>query len=130
MSDILIGQLAETISTQLGKWGKDVEDEVKQAVDDTMKTLVSNTKRDAPVRKTNGGDYRKAISSKVTINKNGEYQKTWYVKPPHHRLAHLLENGHEARDGTWVDARPHIGDNANEAIITFNRRVREAIKNA
>lgn len=130
MDNVKIDQLAETISKQLGKWSKDIEQEVKQAVDDTMKTLVANTKRDAPVRKNNGGDYKNAISSKVTQNKGGEYQKTWYVKPPHHRLAHLLEHGHAKRGGGWVDGRPHIGKNAEIARQEFENKVKEAIKNA
>lgn len=126
MSDIQIDKLAETISTGLQKWSREVEGEVKKAVDETMKELVSNTKRDAPVKT---GDYKKSISSKVTVNKDGEYQKTWFVKPPHYRLAHLLENGHAKRGGGRVEARKHIGKNAEIAREEFERKVREAIRN-
>lgn len=125
--DTQINDLAESISSQLGKWSHEVEDEVKKAVDETMKTLVANTKRDAPVKT---GDYKKAISSKVTINRDGEYQKTWYVKPPFYRLTHLLEKGHAKRGGGRVNPREHIGKNAQLAHQEFENKVKEAIKNA
>lgn len=127
MANVKIDQLAETLATQLGKWSKDVEQDVKKAVDDTMKTLVANTKRDAPVKT---GDYKNAISSKVTQNKGGEYQKTWYVKAPHYRLTHVLEKGHAKRGGGRVQPREHIGKNAEIARQEFENKVKEAIKNA
>ena len=126
MSDIQIDQLAETISTGLQKWSRGIEENVKVAVDETMKKLVADTKRDAPVKT---GDYKKAISSKVTSNKDGEYQKTWFVKAPHYRLTHLLENGHAKRGGGRVEPRKHIGKNAETARLEFEKRLREAIRN-
>ena len=128
MDNIQIDQLAKTLSNHLGKWSKDVEENVRKAVDDTMKTLVSNTKRDAPV---DTGKYQGAISSKVTIKKDGEYQKTWYVKAPHYRLTHVLEKGHKKRGSSEkVDPRPHIEKNAEIAKRDFENKVREAIRNA
>lgn len=128
MANVQIDQLASTLASELGKWNEDVQKNVKKAVDDTMKELVANTKRDAPV---DTGKYKTAISSKVTINKDGEYQKTWYVKPPHYRLTHVLEKGHKKRggDGT-VAARPHIKKNEEIAKRDFENRVKGAIENA
>lgn len=128
MANVQIDQLASTLATELGKWNKNVQQNVKKAVDDTMKELVANTKRDAPV---DTGKYRGAISSKVTINKDGEYQKTWFVKSPHYRLTHVLEKGHKKRGSSeTVDPRPHIKKNEEIAKRDFNKRVEEAIKNA
>lgn len=127
MGEIEIDELSTAISSGLKNWSKDVEIKVKKAVDDTMKTLVDNTKRDAPV---DTGDYKKAIASKVTMSKGGEYQKTWYVKPPHYRLTHLLEHGHAKRGGGWVESRAHIGKNAEIARRDFEQKVKEAIENA
>lgn len=130
MTNINIDQLADSITSTLSKWSDEVENNIKQAVDESMKELVDTTKRDAPVRVPNGGDYKRSISSKVTISKDHEYQKTWFVKAPHYRLTHLLEKGHQKRGGGWVDARPHIGNNAERVKQQFELKVKEAIKNA
>ena len=127
MDNVKIDDLAEAISIGLKNWSREVEVNVKKAVDDTMKELVANTKRDAPV---DTGDYKKAISSKVTINKDGEYQKTWFVKAPHYRLTHLLEYNHAKRGGGQTQARPHIKQNELIAQQDFEKRVKEAIENA
>ena len=128
MVNVQIDQLATTLSTQLTKWNKNVEENIKKAVDDTMKQLVADTKRDAPVRT---GKYKESISSKVTIKKNGEYQKTWYVKAPRYRLTHVLEKGHKKRGSSeTVDPRLHIGKNAEIAKRDFETKVKEAINNA
>ena len=128
MANVQIDQLATTLSTNLTKWSKNVEENVRKAVDDTMKQLVADTKRDAPVRT---GDYKNSISSKVTIKKNGEYQKTWYVKAPKYRLTHVLEKGHKKRGGNGnVSPRLHIEKNAEVAKRDFENKVKEAINNA
>ena len=127
MANIPIDKLAESISSTLGKWSTEVEAQIKNAVDDSMKELVDSTKRDAPVLT---GSYKRNISSKVTINKNHEYQKTWYVKAPDYRLTHLLEKGYEKKNGGRVQPREHIGKNAERVKQQFEMKVKEAIENA
>ena len=128
MANIPIDKLAESIASTLGKWSTEVEEQIKNAVDDSMKELVDSTKRDAPVLT---GSYKRHISSNVTINKDHEYQKIWYVKAPDYRLTHLLEKGYEKKNGDGrVQPREHIGKNAERIKQQFEIKVREAIENA
>lgn len=126
MANIQINQLAESISSTMEKWSTEVEEQIKNAVNDCMKDLVESTKRDAPVLT---GSYKRNISSKVTLSKNHEYQQTWYVKAPDYRLTHILEKGYQKKNGGRVQPREHIGKNAERVKQQFEQKVKEAIEN-
>lgn len=63
---------------------------------------------DGPNKSTAKGAYKK--SWKYTVDRErGKITVTVHAKSPHHRLTHLLENGHLNRDGTTRSrAIPHI----------------------
>lgn len=127
MANVQIDKLANSISSTLSKWSTEVEEQIKNVVDDSMKDLVESTKRDAPVLT---GSYKRHISSKVTLSKDHEYQQTWYVKAPDYRLTHILEKGYQKRNGGRVQPREHIGKNAERVKQQFEKKVKEAIENA
>lgn len=124
---INIGDLADEIASTLSGYTEDVAEGVKASVDETMKELVADTKKDAPVR---SGRYKKAIASKVRFEDNYEKRVTWYVKKPYYALSHLLEKGHAKRGGGRVKAYPHVAKNEEKAIADFEDRVKEVIRNA
>ena len=124
---INIGDIADTIARELSTYTKEVADGVKAAADTTAKELLNNTRADAPVR---SGDYKKAMAIKTRHESNYEKRLTWYVKPPHYRLTHLLEKGHAKRGGGRVKAYPHVAKNEEKAIADFEDRVKEVIRNA
>lgn len=129
-NSIKIGDLEKTINKELTLYCEDVTEKIKQASDDVMKDLVKNTKQDAPVRKTkNGGQYKKAISSKTSYESKRAKINVWYVKPPHYRLSHLLENGHATRNGGRTKAFKFISKNEEIAVKDYEKKVLEAIKN-
>ena len=124
---INIGDLANEIANTLSGYTENVAEGVKVAVDETMKELVADTKKDAPER---SGRYKKAIASKVRFEDNYEKRVTWYVKKPFYALSHLLEKGHAKRGGGRVKAYPHIENNREKAEARFTERVKEVIRNA
>lgn len=124
---INIGDLAAEIANTLSGYTENVAEGVKVAVDETMKELVADTKKDAPER---SGRYKKAIASKVRFEDNYEKRVTWYVKKPFYALSHLLEKGHAKRGGGRVKAYPHIENNREKAEARFTERVKEVIRNA
>lgn len=124
---IKIGEIANEIANTLSGYTVQVADGVKAAADETMKELVADTKKDAPTR---SGDYKKAMAIKTRHESNYEKRLTWYVKPPHYRLTHLLEKGHAKRGGGRVKAYPHVAKNEEKAIADFEDRVKEVIRNA
>lgn len=124
---IKIGEIANEIANTLSGYTVNVAEGVKVAVDETMKELVADTKKDAPER---SGQYKKAIASKVRFEDNCEKRVTWYVKKPFYALSHLLEKGHAKRGGGRVKAYPHIENNREKAEARFTERVKEVIRNA
>lgn len=126
MAGVKIDDIADEIAATLASYTASVSEGVKSAADETMKELVKDTKAAAPVRY---GKYKKAISSKVMFENDGEKRLVWYVKSPHHRLAHLLEKGHAKRGGGRVRAYPHIYQNAENANKQFEERVKKVIEN-
>ena len=114
MSDkVAIDGLNDAIQNALHDYGEDAEDAVKDTVKEVSKKTRDIVKSNAPVRKTNGGDYKKSISDRQVKNQKGEYIKIVYSKAPHYRLTHLLEHGHLTRNGMKkTRAFPHfkLGD--------------------
>lgn len=115
----------------LDKYCRNVADEVRAAVDDTMKDMVSETKANAP---SQSGKYHDCISSKLRSNYRYNvmmrYTKVWYVKSPRYRLAHLLDKGHKNRNGTWCDGDGHIANATDHAKAALERRLKDAIQSS
>lgn len=126
MSNIQIGELAETIARNLTAYSKEVAEGVKEAVDETADELLNNTRADAPEE---SGKYKKAMRIKTAYESATEKRKVWYVAAPRHTLAHLLEDPHKTRSGGTTRAFPHIRKNAEKATKDFTQRVEEVIKN-
>ncbi|MDD2954352.1 MAG: HK97 gp10 family phage protein [Parabacteroides sp.] len=125
-----MSELADTLTKALIDYGEQVDKLVDEKAKATMKELVSNTKKDAPVNSLSDGEhYRDQISSKTL--KSGSHSKSylWYVNGDKYRLAHLLNNGHALRNGGRIPGDNHITRNAQVAIDNYEREVKEAIQN-
>lgn len=122
-----IGGIADAIASELSGYTKEVAEGVKAVVDETAEELLQNTRADAPSRY---GKYKKAMAIKKRHESDYEKRVTWYVKPPHYRLSHVLEKGHAKRGGGRVRAYPHIEKNEAKAKEKFEKRVKEVTQNA
>ena len=122
-----IENIADNISDLLSSYSEGITKEVKLATDNVMKTMVKDTKRDAKVRR---GRYKKSIASKVVYENEYKKVRVWYVKDPEYRLAHLLNNGHFAKNKkTFIKGDKHISKNEYKAVKEFEKRVKEVVSN-
>lgn len=97
----------------------------KKAVDE----LVRITKDTAPYDvKNHGTHFVDCITSATEMRSLGNVY-IWYVKPPCHRLTHLLVHGHEARDGSRVRGDPFLCNAWDRVQKQYVDSVEEAVKN-
>ena len=106
-------EVKETVEDGIIKIGEEAVAEVKllspeyEGADRTSKTGKHYHTKNKEMKYPKGSYKR---SWKCTVEKErGKIQVTVHAKSPHHRLTHLLENGHLNRDGTTRSkAIPHI----------------------
>lgn len=87
---------SKALNDVLVNYTADVRKIVKSNVDKSMTKLVKASKDKANERT---GKFKKHIASKVTSQSATAYSKTWYVSGGQYRLTHLLEKGHQLRQG-------------------------------
>lgn len=125
--NISIDNLAEAITDELKLYEKNVNEGIRKQVDKSMRQLVQETKGTAPVghRKKH---YRDSITSKVTKQGLREYEKTWYVRGSDYRLSHLLNNGHQLRDGGRYPGTQFITKASISVIKDFEEALKEVLQ--
>lgn len=126
MSNTRPEDLAEALGEVLGMYHEDVTQTINDLSNDAAKQLVKRTRATAP--KGARGSFKKNIASrKLATSPNGD-TFVWYVKPPDHRLTHLLVKGHATRDGGRTRANPFLQNAMDEVIPEYTRKVEEALK--
>ena len=123
---IKLERLGDAIGKELTLYHEDVVQKVNALSEQAAKDLVEKTKATAPVGYR--GSYKKHIASKLVRTKRGNEVYAWYVKPPDHRLTHLLVHGHATKDGGRTKADPFL-QNAMDAVLPdYVKNVEEALK--
>lgn len=122
-----IDDLASVLAEELKDYTLDIAKGVKQAAEDVSKEMLENIRADAPKRKRK---YVRAMALKTDKDNVYETRKIWYVKDPHYRLPHLLEQPHKTRSGGSTKAFPHIKKNEEKAQKAFEQKVEGVIENA
>lgn len=120
------GDLGAAIGQELTMYHAQVVEKLDAAGDAASKELVKMTKAKAP--KGTRGEYRKHIASKRLASSSRGSTYVWYVKPPDHRLTHLLVHGHATKDGGRTKADPFLQNALNEVLPKYEEAVKEAIK--
>lgn len=125
---VTVDELDTAVQQTLTIWHQEVNDAIdaasKQAADD----LVKITKQTAPVGYR--GSFKKHIASKeVTKSRGSNRGKTyaWYVKPPDHRLTHLLVHGHAKKNGGRTRANPFLANAMQQVLPEYENKIKEAI---
>lgn len=118
--------LTKAIAENLTIYHEDIVEKVNKLSENAAKTLVKKTKATAPTGKR--GDFKKHIASKkIREHRNGD-TFAWYVRPPDHRLTHLLVHGHATKDGGRTKADPFLENALAEVLPAYENDVQEAIK--
>lgn len=129
MSNVGIDQLETVISANLNRWAGKIANGVNQAAEITVKEMVQKTKQRKRRTKPIRGKYARAIASRPAQQTIHARSHVWYVKAPHYRLAHLLNNGHATLRGHRVSGDQHVTEAAEQAKIDFEKRIEEVIRN-
>lgn len=125
MANISIDQLAAEIAKGLADYSQDVVEKVNASSEAVGKAAVKQLKETSPKRY---GKYAKSWTVKTEPEVGQPHKRIVHVKPPHHRLTHLLEHGHAKIGGGRVEGIPHIRPAEEMVIEQFIREVEEAIK--
>lgn len=121
--------IGNVIAKDLTMYGKAVQEKLYKAGQKAVKELERKTKDTAPFNaRAYHAHYADMISTKSEKTRTGS-KHTWFVKPPGHRLTHLLVHGHATRDGGRTRSDPFLS-NAVEAVLPeYEKAVEEAVKN-
>jgi len=103
-----------------------IMDEVDAAGEDAVKDLVKKTKATAPVA---SGEFRENIAWKKLVGKFAGTRYVWYVKPPLHRITHLLAHGHATRNGGRTKADPFLKNALSDVLPEYENKVKTAVAN-
>lgn len=126
MAKIKPDELGEAIAKELTVYHEDVLERVNLASKSAAADLVAKTRATAP-KKT--GSFRKHIAYKLLDrSRTGDEKYVWYVKPPDHRLTHLLVHGHAKRDGGRVSGNPFLHNALASVLPDYEKSVKEALK--
>jgi hypothetical protein len=119
--------LGAAIAQELTVYHQNVTEKLDELSEKATKNLVKKTKVTAPSYLR--GSFKKNIASKRLEKKLNGSTYVWYVKPPDHRLTHLLVHGHATKDGGRTRANPFLANALGEVLPDYENDVKEAIKN-
>lgn len=108
--------LSDALADVLHDYGQRVKQGVSKATDDVAKDCVNELTHTSPERT---GNYAKNWERKKTA-------RGWIVHNKRYQLTHLLEDGHQNRDGSRTGGTAHIAPAADHAADTLLRKLKEA----
>ena len=116
--------LADAIQQELSGYLASLQIQMNAAALKAMKRLVQLTKSTAPRGKR--GSFAKSIKMEQQDYGRGQVRQRpyfWCVRPPDHRLAHLLVHGHATRDGGRTRADPFLKNALDQVLPDYEREV-------
>lgn len=119
-------KLGAALGEILGTYNDEVTEKVNEAGRAAGKKLVKLTKATAPVGYR--GAFKKSIALKEEDVGHRMKRFLWYVKPPNHRLTHLLVRGHATKDGGRTKADPFLANALAQVLPEYEKDVEEAVK--
>lgn len=121
--------LGKALEQELTIYHKGVVKLLDKAGNKAIKELERITKDTAPFNeKAYRGHYVDSIATKKETERTGVTRFIWYVKPPNHRLTHLLVKGHATKDGGRTKADPFLQNALNRVLPEYEKDVQEAVK--
>lgn len=121
--------LGEAIAQELTAYRKDVQERANKAGRKAIKEMERRTKDTAPFNaRAYHRHYVDLIATTSEKSRTGDETHIWHVKPPGHRLTHLLVDGHETRDGGRTRADPFLANAVAAVLPDYEKEVEEAVK--
>lgn len=117
--------LEAAIQQELSLYSDEVVDRVNQAGRESAKKLEKLTKATAPVA---SGSFKRNIATKEVDAGHGMKKFIWYVRPPDHRVTHLLVKGHATRNGGRAKADPFLRNALDQVLPEYEKAVEESLK--
>ena len=133
IGQISVDKLLDAVEITLEDYSKGVDNCLFVASDEAGRTAEEELRRTSPVRKKNGGDYRKSWTYEEKAIRRGKAYRTEMVvwNPKHYRLTHLLEKSHRIvnKYGEYgkTKAQPHIAPAQKNAEETFAKVFKEEL---
>ncbi len=122
---IKIGNLAKAVEKELGDYGILVGMQMQKVTEQIGEETAERITETAP-RKT--GKYAKTWVSDTNGNGRTSHSVVVHAEAPGYRLAHLLEKGHQKRNGGRTRAMPHIAPAEQEAADKIVKELRKRLE--
>ena len=124
---ISISDLNDSIFKVLSEYKENIDEEVKETVNKVAKEAKEDLINDSPSsKKERSQKYYKGWAIKKKINKNGKYVLAIWNKT-NYRLTHLLEFGHNSKNGEKAKAVPHIRKVEEKMSKEFEEELKKKI---
>ena len=119
--------LSKAIGEELTIYHRSVVERLNEAGREAVDKLRKLTKATAPKA---SGSFRRHIAVAEEENSGtGVKSFLWYVKPPDHRLTHLLVHGHATRSGGRTKGDPFLHNALETVLPEYEDAVKEALQN-
>lgn len=122
------GELADAIQQELSSYQASMQIRLNGAALRAMKRLVDLTRSTAP--RGRRGRFAKAIQ--MQQRDYGREVKSrhyfWCVRPPEHRLAHLIVFGHATRNGGRTRANPFLHNALARVLPEYEQEVDRLVR--
>lgn len=121
-----IGNLSKMIESELDNYSVLVGLKMQKTIEEVGKETASKVERTAPKRT---GDYSETWVSETVEKGKTKGSVVVHAEKPGYRLAHLLEKGHQNRNGGRTKAYPHIEPAEREAVSKIVREMQKNLGN-
>ena len=128
--EIKADELEKELSKRIKIYSDEVSEKVFKVTKKTMAKFVKKTKELAP--RSDRKDrihFADCITSKTEKDELNGAVGTWYVKPPNAWLTHLLEYGHQNRNGTRTPGKFFINKSYDEIAKEYVEELKKVIEN-
>lgn len=115
---ILLLDISLEIANRLADFTEDVQEALEESASEVTEEAIKTLKATSPTRTKK---YAKSWIRKKTSHGYVIHNKRYY-------LTHLLEHGHAKRGGGRVEGIKHIEPVEQQAIESFEQRVREKLQ--
>ena len=127
---VVLENLGSAIAQELTVYHKETQERINKAGRKAVKELERKTKDTAPFNaEAYHQHYADLITTTTEKSRTGDETHIWHVKPPGHRLTHLLVDGHETRDGGRTKGDPFLQNALDAVLPDYEKEVEEAAKN-